>query len=192
MMHRYHYDSNDPLGNMSYINPLPENATKEEIEEYQRIHSRAAVGYVVSLFIILVAVAVISLLMGCTTTKYVQVPQVHTDTVRMVALQRDSIVRHDSVFVNQYVRGDTVYKQVDRWLTMYRDRAVHDTAYISKRDTVGVAYPVEKQVPASLSRWQSFQIWVGRIVIVALVVLAVAWIIRKRNWWIGIIEKLKK
>lgn len=190
MMHPYHYDPADPLGNMQYIDPLPENPTQEEIEEYQRIHFRAAIGYVVSLFVVLVAVAVIGLLTGCTTTKYVQVPVTHSDTVRLVTLQRDSIVRHDSIFVNRYVRGDTVFQQVERWHTQYRDRLIRDTAYLSRRDTLSVPYPVERQVAKPLTSWQTFQIWMGRMAMIALALLLALWIISKRGKWLPCLRKI--
>ena len=46
---------------------------------------------------ILVAVLLCALLSGCTTTKYVTVPEYHTDTLRLTQYERDSIYVLDSV-----------------------------------------------------------------------------------------------
>ena len=111
------------------------------------------------------------LLMGCTTTKYVQIPEYHNDTVRVTQYQRDSIYMHDSILVRQ--RGDTV--TVERWHTRWRDRWQHDTLYISKTDSVPTPYPVEvvKEVKKPLTWWQQTRMHVGGIVIFLLIIFAV-------------------
>ena len=55
------------------------------------------------------------LLVGCTTTRYVPVPSVSVDSVYVDRFHRDSVYLHDSVFVNQYSKGDTVF--VDKVVT---------------------------------------------------------------------------
>ena len=86
---------------------------------------------------ILVAVFLCALFSGCTTTKYVPVPEYHTDTLRVTQYQRDSVYVHDSTEIR--INGDTVC--IDRWHTAWRDRIVRDTIYQSKRDSI--PYPVE-------------------------------------------------
>jgi hypothetical protein len=34
------------------------------------------------------------------------------------------------------------------------------------------------------------QIWLGRLVLVALAVLAVWWLIRKKAWWLALLRKI--
>lgn len=57
------------------------------------------------------------------------------DTVRTVSVLRDSIYTCDSVFVNQYVKGDTVYRDRERWKMVYKDRVKVDTL-IQVRDSI--------------------------------------------------------
>lgn len=70
---------------------------------------------------------------------------------------RDSIYLHDSVYVKEYVKGDTVYqiKYRDRWRD--RIREVHDTLCKEKVDSVRVAVPIE--VEKKLSPIKKFKLW---------------------------------
>ena len=94
----------------------------------------------------LLACAVLTLLFGCRSVKYVPVPSVSVDSVYVDRWLRDSVYLHDSVFVNQWVKGDTVY--VDKVVTKYRykDRWRYDTVAIVRSDSVRVPYPVEKEL----------------------------------------------
>jgi len=127
------------------------------------------------------ALLVCALFSGCTTTKYVPVPEYHTDTVRIVQHHRDSIYLSDSIYVSDFVRDDTVYKTVERWHTQYRDRIVRDTVYQSKTDSVPAPYPVEvtKEVPAKLTWWQQTRLHLANIVLWLLALLAVIYVGKK-------------
>lgn len=63
---------------------------------------------------------------------------VRVDTLRLVTLRADTFRTHDSVFIREYVVGDTV-KIVEHH---YRDRekvqVVRDTIYKSVRDTIRI------------------------------------------------------
>ena len=120
------------------------------------------------------------LLAGCTTTKYVPVPEVHHDTVRITQQQRDSIYLHDSIYVQTLTRGDTVYLTTDRWHTQYRDRWSHDTVYQSRTDTIPKPYPVEVKVPAELTWWQQTRLHLANILLGTIAIAGIVWIIRKR------------
>jgi len=115
-----------------------------------------------------VLLAVAAVLGSCTTTKYVEVPKVHTDTLYVSKTQKDSIYLHDSIFVNQWRSGDTIYQTRDRWRTEWRDRLVTDTVLHMVRDTVPKPYPViqEKKVEAALTWWQRFRMMLGDIAII--------------------------
>lgn len=126
---------------------------------------------------------------SCTTTRTVTVERVSHDTVQVLRLQRDSIFKHDSIFVREYAHGDTVFLQTDRWHIQYRDRWHHDSIYVSRRDSIPVPYPVEKKVPAELNVWQQIRIWLGNIVLVALAVAVAYWTYRKRAWWLRLFMK---
>ena len=117
------------------------------------------------------------LLASCRTVKYVPVPSVSVDSVYVDRWLRDSVYLHDSVFVNQYSKGDTVY--VDKVVTKYKykDRWRYDTVAIVRVDSVQVPYPVEKD----LSWWEetrmhSFPILVA---IVAVLAFIIAWLVKK-------------
>lgn len=130
---------------------------------------------------LLVAVLLCALLSGCTTTKYVPVPEYHTDTLRQVTVRHDSVMVHDSIHVTE--KGDTV--RIERWHTQYRDRIVRDTIYQSKRDSI--PYPVEviKEVPAKLTWWQQTRLHLANIVLWLLLLLAVIWIGKKHLGRLG-------
>jgi len=117
---------------------------------------------------VVVLLAVAAVLGSCTTTKYVEVPKVHTDTLYVSKMQKDSIYLHDSIFVNQWQSGDTIYQTRDRWHTAWRDRLVTDTVLHMVTDTVPKPYPViqEKKVEAALTWWQRFRMMLGDIAII--------------------------
>ena len=121
---------------------------------------------------LLVAVLLCALFSGCTTTKYVTVPEYHTDTLRQVTVRHDSVMVHDSIRVSE--KGDTVL--IEKWHTQYRDRWRTDTIYQSKHDSI--PYPVEvvKEVPAKLTWWQQTRLHLANILLWLLLLLAVIYV----------------
>ena len=176
MPHFYH-DPFDPT--QVYYNPLPDDATPEELEEYQRIAIKSVVRSILTFAAVLVLLAIMSLFTGCTTQKVVTVERVTHDTVQITRQQRDSIFLRDSIYVHERTSGDTVFLEVSRWHTQYRDRWHHDSILIARTDSIPVPYPVEKRVPAQLSSWQNFQLWTGRLVLIALALCAAVWLLRR-------------
>ena len=146
----------------------------------------------------LIACAIITMLAGCRTTKYVPVENVRTeyrdkvvtvhDTVRDSVLRHNDVYRHDSM--TMMMRGDTVF--VDRWHTLRLikwEKATHmsntvagDSASSVRVDSVRVPYPVERK----LTKWERVKMDFGTaaIVIAALAIMAgivlAVWWIRKR------------
>ena len=57
----------------------------------------------------LLACLLITLLAGCRTVRYVPVETVRTDSVYVDRWQRDSVYVRDSVWVNLWTAGDTVF-----------------------------------------------------------------------------------
>ena len=98
---------------------------------------------------------------SCTTTKYVTVPEVHTDTVRITNHQTDSIFVHDSIYHME--KGDTVL--IERWHTKYKEKIVYDTIYQHRVDTIPKPYPVGVKVPRELTWWQRFRLHLGNIML---------------------------
>lgn len=101
---------------------------------------------VIKVIIAVLAVAATLLLSGCRTTeKIVEVEKVRTDTTYITQVQRDSIVRHDSIFLHEYMRGDTVYVEKTRWLRVIEDRLRVDTLYRLSIDTLQREVYVERK-----------------------------------------------
>jgi len=122
---------------------------------------------------LLLLAAVVSLLAGC-RTKYVAVPEVHTRDSIVLRLQRDSIFLHDSVYVNTFTKGDTLYIYKEKTTYLYKDRLRIDTVSVAKTDSVSVVVEVEKP----LTRWQQMRLnlfwW-----IVGIVIALFGWAFRK-------------
>jgi hypothetical protein len=114
------------------------------------------------------AVAVFGLLLltGCTTTKYVPVETVRTDTLKVTKYERDSIYIHDSTIVRE--KGDTML--IEKWHTRWRDRWHHDTVYQSRVDSVPKPYPVTEYVERKRSKLDWFFIITGIIALIAVIV----------------------
>jgi len=121
---------------------------------------------------------VLRLLCGC-VTRYVAVPEWrYSDSVRTEYV-RDSVIRHDSVYVNRYTQGDTVYltKVVTR--DTYKDRIVHDTLRFTRTDSVRVPLPTEtKSEVYKMRRWQAFFFDLGVVVCLVGVGYIILWIIK--------------
>ena len=110
-----------------------------------------------AIIVILAAMLLHFMLSACTTTRYIEVPQVR----EVVAHQRDTLATHDSIFVRDSIcvmlQGDTVVKEKysivfrDRW----RDRVRVDS--FIQRDTVTVIKEVEKPP----NRWQQTKMHLG-------------------------------
>lgn len=125
----------------------------------------------------LAVLIVISLLCGCKTVKYVPVETVRTDSVYVDRWQRDSVYLRDSVWVNRWVVGDTVFVDKVSVKYLYRDRWRRDTVAVTKRDSVEVPVPVEKP----LGWWQQARLKMFWPLVAVVVVLAVAvwWTVRR-------------
>ena len=121
----------------------------------------------------------ITLLAGCKTVKYVPVETVRTDSVYLDRYLRDSVFVHDSVYVNRWMRGDTVYVDKVSVKYLYRDRLLHDTVAVTRRDSVRVPVPVEREP----GRWQQARLGLFWPLAAAVVVLvaAVWWLVRRRR-----------
>lgn len=127
----------------------------------------------------LLVLIVITLLCGCRTVRYVPIETVRTDSVYVDRWQRDSVYVRDSVFVNQYSKGDTVF--VDKVVTKYKykDRWRYDTVAVVRADSVQVPYPVEKD----LGWWEQARLkmfW-PLVAVVAVLAVAVWWMARRKQ-----------
>jgi len=112
--------------------------------------------------------AVLAMLMySCKSVKYIPVET--TKIEYRDNLVRDSVIRYDSVHVKD--KGDTLI--LERYKYLYKNKILKDSIFIN--DTIRVPYPVEivKQTEAPLSSWQNFQIWCGRLALIALLFVTI-------------------
>ena len=138
------------------------------------------------LHMILTMVAFIVLLclvlsmISCTTTKYVEVPVTHTDTLIQTKVQRDSIWKHDSIYLHEWMKGDTVYIEKTRWLTDYKERLRIDTVYKSRIDTITKTITKTKTKTDSLTWWQQMRIKFANVMIYLAILIFVVWLAKKK------------
>ena len=127
-------------------------------------HSKQSLGWgaIVALFL----TTAVLILGSCTTTRYVPVVQVRTDTVQITKHQRDSIYVQDSTHVSEKQKGDTLYVELEKWHTKYIEKATHDTVYQATHDTIPQPYPVPEYVEKKLSWWQRLRLHLGNIMLV--------------------------
>lgn len=110
---------------------------------------------------------------SCKNVEYVPVIEHKTDTVIQTKVQKDSIWLHDSIFVKEWMAGDTVYRDRIQWHTKYVSKLVYDTTYISKTDTVPQPYPVTEYVEKKLSTWQIVLMTIGSLALMGIIVFVV-------------------
>lgn len=125
---------------------------------------------IIGMIIYIISACIIALIFcGCTTTKYIPVETVRdvyhntTDTIR------DSI-RH-TVYVNQYSKGDTIFKE--RVESLYIDRWRVRDSIVIQRDSI--PYPVEviNEVEIPVTPWHNY-------LIIGCLCLAILFLIFKR------------
>jgi len=234
-MMKYFFDPTDPT--QVFYNPLPDNATKEELEQYQRLTLKMLIHGIVMFLAVLLLMAIVSLLTSCTTQR------IGTDTLdhrlsremlqRMDSLfsvrtvtQQDSAFRQEILRQFQSIReksdtsrsvmvnaaGDTIRERIVinniRETTSTSDRQLltvlshrlevmdstvqQQNLQISRMDSLlrQQSKTIEVPVAQPLSWLQQMQLWLGRLVLVALAVLAAWWLIRKKAWWLALLRKL--
>lgn len=128
--------------------------------------------------------AILVVLTGCKSIEYVPVEKVVTqvDSIYINKVQVDSIFERDSIFVNQYIKGDTVYCDKVSYVYRYRDKLRIDTLHHWNVDSVLMNHTriVEVEKPPTI--WQSFIHYLGILgfaVIVVFLIKGIIWIIKK-------------
>lgn len=142
----------------------------------QKIYNNIMVA--VLLVCMLIGLMVCGLLTSCKSHEPTIVERVRTDTVRITQQQRDSIYLRDSIFVNQWQSGDTIFQIRDRWHTQYVMKERTDTFYKARVDSVPVPYEVIKKVPAELTWWQQCRLHLANIVLWVILIIALWWVLR--------------
>lgn len=115
--------------------------------------SRPSGHYYTTLQIIAVSFLLFCLT-GCSLLRPRETVRVQHDTVSVH--RRDSILLRDSIYVREWVKGDTVYVDRFRDRYLYRDR--WRDSIIVQRDSVAVDREKEVKVERPLNAWQRFRI----------------------------------
>lgn len=131
---------------------------------------------------IILSLALCIIVVGCkTTTKIVEVPiekvVTKTDSIYITKVKVDSVFEKDSIYINTYVKGDTIYRDNYRFISRWRDRVKLDTIYKTHTDTIKVEKAITIEVEKPLSWWQKVKQDVGGIAIGILITLLVGLII---------------
>ena len=146
-------------------------------EDFEAMTSAGCLGGMVFVVVMFIAFTIMVMLSGC-SPKIIEREVIKTDTCFIQKELRDSIYLKDSVYVKEWIQGDTVRIETLRWRDRWRERIVRDTSYVSVRDTIKIT--TTREVAKPLSSWQNFQIWCGRLALIALIAIAAVYFIRKR------------
>lgn len=85
---------------------------------------------------------------SCKSTSATPVVQ-SSDTASFIqrSAQIDTVVVHDSVFVREYLKGDTVFRDRVQWRDRWRTRIVYDTIRDTQTIEKVIDHPPEKYIP---------------------------------------------
>ena len=141
-----------------------------------------ATGCFIELAFILLIAALCWLLAGCKSQQSVTDAREHYihDTIYQTRIDHDSIYHRDSIYVTQWMMGDTVYRERYRDRYLYRDRWMHDTLRIVKSDTTTLTHTEVIEVRKPPSWFQRFRTTAGDIAMLGLLTFIVVYTIRRR------------
>lgn len=130
---------------------------------------------------VLIAIIIAMVCVGCKSVEYVEVETIRLDTLHHYELQYDSIVRIDSIYEKEYVKGDTVYLEKTKY--HFRDKTKMVTDTIVEKVVEVKEKPIE--VEKKLTTWQKFKInageWMLGGIVTLLVVFAFLWVAKWRR-----------
>lgn len=107
-------------------------------------------------------------LIGCTATKYVEVPIEKTKIEYKDRLSIDTVIQHDSTIITML--GDTVY--LEKYKYIYKVKELRDTINITDTTTVTKPIEVVKEIN-KLYTWQIVLMVLGGVSIIMLVYLII-------------------
>lgn len=135
---------------------------------------REVVGGFITIIVWLSSLICLGLLFGCSPRVIPEGRTTH-DTVYISKNWHDSVHVLDSVFIKEYMKGDTVYVDRIKWRELWSEKEIHDTIYKARTDTVTVRVIEYRQ-----TKWQELTGIMGRLFI-WLVVGLIGFVI---FWWV--------
>lgn len=117
----------------------------------------------------LILCIVLSLFASCKSVKNIPVENTKKDSVFVNSYRHDSIYIRDSIFVNKWAAGDTIFQDKVVFKYVYRDKIKYDTINILRTDSINVPYPVERR----LNSWEKIRIVISDLIKIAVIVTIV-------------------
>lgn len=113
---------------------------------------------------LILILALCLMVVGC-KTNYVPIEKevVKYDSIYIHSIKVDSIKEVDSVFVNTYIKGDTIFQDKYKYVYRYKDKLRIDTMLVERIDSVCIEKPI--MIEKQLTWWQKFKQDVGGIAI---------------------------
>ena len=113
---------------------------------------------------------------SCSSTRSMPVAQ-SNDTLHFTqkSARVDTIYLHDSVFVSERMRDDTVYLTRVEWRDRWRTRVERDTVVDVQVEKEVVQLPPERYVP-------KFYRWCTGLLFALLTIVAARWWIKRNHW----------
>lgn len=148
------------------------------IQEYYRIQAERDACAGQTMLMLLVVVLILTAVVGCRSIPQPQLQEPAEKVKIIYRDSRDSIYLHDSIYIKEHIKGDTVtileYRYRDRY------RYLYDTLVV--RDSVPVYVPREVvRVDHSLTWWQKVLCWAGGLALLAVAFLIYGWLTGKRK-----------
>ena len=101
----YFFDPTDPT--QVYYNPLPDNATKEELEQYQRLTLKMFIHGIVMFLAVLLLMALVSLFTSCAAPKAIDRAEHHHSAIDTMAIQ----AAVDAHMTSWHERMDSLFRE---------------------------------------------------------------------------------
>ena len=120
-----------------------------------------------------------------------------SDTSRTLVVDTGGRIVRETLIINntRETTSETAREQLtvmsrrlevmDSTLSLMREQLSRSDSLMRQRQTV-----TERPVEQPLSLWQTLQIWLGRLVLMAMAVGAGWWIVRKQSWWLAVLRRL--
>ena len=114
---------------------------------------------------------------GCRSTRYIPLTtqETHRDTIHLTTIRHDSIHLHDSIYILQEQKGDTIRITTTKY--QYRDRTkmIHDTILRVTRDTIRQPIPITTTdtTPQRHTLRERITAWIILILFIAFAIYAI-------------------
>ena len=120
------------------------------------------------------AIILIAASLACSCSPKV-IEHVRTEYVYRDRVQHDTTFVHDSTYIKEYIKGDTVRIVEFREKYKYLYKYINKTDTVAIHDTLSVEKVKEVKVEKKLSWWQRF-----RLVVFPIMLLGLLWAYRKQ------------